>query len=169
MKHARILGLASIIAAGLLAPLPVVAQQGARQDKPAEIDISGAWKFKTAVLPNKGCIISGSITFKKIAKSGVYSCKFVSREDCDRPGGPTFTQVQQSCTATPDKGEYVITSTIDRILDAGPADFKAQMFANQAYAPDHFKVHALKGELVGIFHSSRTADVRFWRDTDLVG
>ena len=165
MKHARILGLASIIAAGLLAALPVAAQKAT----PAPVDISGAWKFKTAVLPNKGCIISGSITFKRAARSQDYSCKFVSREDCDRPGGPTFTQVQQSCTAVADKGEYVITSTIDKILDAGPAAFKAQMFANQAYAPDHFRVRPNKGELIGIFHSSRTADVRFWRDADLVG
>jgi hypothetical protein len=165
MKHTRIFGLASILAAGFLAALPVTAQQA----KPAQADISGAWKFKTDVLPNKGCIISGEMTFKKLAKSRDYSCKFVSREDCDRPGGPTFTKVQQSCTAMLDKGDIVITSTIDKIVDAGPADFKAQMFANQAYAPDHFKVHPNKGELIGIFHSSRIANVRFWRDTDLVG
>lgn len=165
MKHARILGLASILAAGLLIASPVTAQQA----KPKQADISGAWKFKTDVLPNKGCIISGDITFARLAKSKDYSCKFVSREDCDRPGGPTFTKVQQSCTAMLENGEIVITSTIDKILDAGPAEFKAQMFANQAYAPDHFRVHPEKGELIGIFHSSRIAKVRFWRDADLVG
>ena len=165
MKHKAILSLASILAAGFIIALPVTAQQ----TKPAPKDIAGAWKFKTDVLPNKRCIISGDITFTKLAKSKDYSCKFVSREDCDRPGGPTFTKVQQSCTAITDKDEIVITSTIDRILDAGPADFKAQMFATQAYAPDHFKVHPEKGELLGIFHSSRIAKVRFWRDTDLVG
>ncbi len=165
MKHARTLGLASMIAAGLLAALPVTAQQA----KPAQADISGAWKFRTDVLPNKGCIISGDITFTRLAKSQDYSCRFVSREDCDRPGGPTFTKVQQSCTAMLEKGEIVITSTIDRILDAGPAGFRAQMFATQSYAPDHFKVSPVKGELIGVFHSSRTANVRFWRDTDLVG
>ena len=105
MKHARILAFASIIAAGCLAALPVTAQQA----KPKTADISGVWKFKTDVLPNKGCIISGDITFKKLAKSTDYSCKFVSREDCDRPGGPTFTKVQQSCTAMLDKGEIVST------------------------------------------------------------
>jgi hypothetical protein len=162
MKHARKAGLAAILAAGFIAALPVTAQ-------PTQSDISGRWKFKTDVLPNKGCIISGEIEFRKLARSSEYSCKFVSREDCDRPDGPTFTKVQQSCGTMTVKGEIAITSTIDRILDAGPADFKEAMFANQAYAPDHFRVHPSKGELVGIFHSTRQANVRFWRDADLVG
>ncbi len=162
MKHDRRLGLAAIIlAAGLVFATPVSAQ--------TQTDISGAWKFKTDVLPNKGCIISGDMTFTRIAKTSDYACRFVSREDCDRTGGPTFTKVQQSCTAKLVKGEIVITSTIDRILDAGPADFKASMFATQAYAPDHFKVHPEKSELIGVFHSTREASVRFWRDRDLVG
>jgi hypothetical protein len=162
MKHIRALGLAAVLAVGFAAALPVTAQQ-----KP--VDISGAWKFKTSVLPNKGCIISGDIQFRKLAKSSDYSCKFVSVEDCDRPGGPTFTKVQQSCTATLAGNDIVITSTIDKIVDAGPAEFKASMFANQAYAPDHFRVHPERGELRGFFHSSRKADVRFWREADLVG
>jgi len=161
MKHARRLGLAAVIATCFLAALPAGAQ--------AQSDISGAWKFKTDVLPNKGCIISGDMTFKRIAKTGDYACSFVSREDCDRLGGPTFTLVKQSCSARIVKGEIVITSTIDRILDAGPPAFKESMFASQAYAPDHFKVHPSKDELVGIFHSSREAPVRFWRQQDLVG
>ena len=161
MKHARRLGLAAVIATCFLAALPADAQ--------APSDISGAWKFKTDVLPSKGCIISGDMTFKRVAKTSDYACSFVSREDCDRPGGPTFTLVKQSCTAKTVKGGIVITSTIDRILDAGPAAFKESMFASQAYAPDHFKIHPSKGELIGIFHSSREAGVRFWREQDLVG
>ena len=161
MTQARRLGLAAAIAACALAALPASAQ--------TQTDMSGAWKFKTDVLPNKGCVISGDITFRRNAKTSDYACRFVSREDCDRVGGPTFTKVQQSCTARVVKGEVVITSTVDRILDAGPAGFKEQMFATQAYAPDHFKVRPSKGELIGIFHSSREAKVRFWREQDLVG
>lgn len=162
MKHIRAFGLAAVFSVVCLGALPITAQQ-----KP--VDISGAWKFKTDVLPNKGCIISGDIRFTKLAKASDYSCKFVSVENCDRPGGPTFTKVQQSCTAKLEGGDIVITSTIDKIVDAGPAGFKASMFASQAYSPDHFRVHPEKGELRGIFHSSRQAGVRFWRDTDLVG
>lgn len=121
------------------------------------------------MLPNKGCRISGDITFSKAPKGDLYLCQFISREDCDRPGGQTFTKVSQSCKVSLQAGEFVITSVIDRILDAGPPAFKAQMFASQAYAPDHFRVRPDKGELVGIFHSSRTAKVRFWRGMDLVG
>ncbi len=162
MKHARRLGLAATLAAVCLAALPVTAQQ-------TTPDISGSWKFKTGVLPNKGCVISGDMEFRKIRGVNDYTCSFVSVEDCDRPGGPTFTKVKQLCTAKIVKGEIVVTSMIDKILDAGPADFKTQMLATQAYSPDHFKVHPEKGELIGIFHSSREAPVRFWRNVDLVG
>lgn len=163
MKHARLIVLAAAVAAGSLASLPVAAQQ-----EPLP-DISGAWKFKTDPLPNKGCVISGNITFKRIGRTNSYSCRFVSQEDCDRPGGPTFTRVQQSCSVTHSDGAFEITSTIDRIVDAGPADFKAAMMASENYAPDNFKVRPNKGELTGDFHSVRQANVRFWRDTDLVG
>jgi len=161
MKRARRLGLAAILALGLVSAGPASAQM--------QTDISGAWKFKTDVLPNKGCIITGDMTFTRTAKTSDYACRFVSREDCTRAEGPTFARVQQSCTAKMEKGEIVITSTIDRILDAGPADFKTSMFATQAYAPDHFKVRPEKSELIGVFHSTREAGVRFWRDQDLVG
>ncbi len=43
------------------------------------------------------------------------------------------------------------------------------MFANQAYAPDHFKVHPEKGELRGIFHSSRAGRRALLAQVDLVG
>ena len=45
MKHARRLGLAAVIATCFLAALPADAQ--------APSDISGAWKFKTDVLPSR--------------------------------------------------------------------------------------------------------------------
>lgn len=161
MKHAPLAGLAAL-AAGLVIVFSATAQTSSP-------DISGVWKFRTGVLPNKGCVISGDIRFSKAKKPGEYSCSFISQEDCDRPGGPTFTRVQQSCSVTRANGEFVITSTIDKIVDAGPADFKEAMFATQAYAPDHFKVHPNKAELTGIFHSSREAPVRFWRDAELIG
>ena len=65
--------------------------------------------------------LPGDMTFKRVAKTSDYACSFVSREDCDRPGGPTFTLVKQLCTAKTVKGEIVITSTIDRILDVSEA------------------------------------------------
>ncbi len=160
MKHQIHPRLAAVVLAGFLSATPASAE--------TQPDISGRWLFKTGVLPNKGCVISGEIRFTKVPNTKNYVCSFVSREDCDRPGSKTFTKVQQSCSTSTANGEIVITSTIDRIVDAGPADFKQMMFASQAYAPDHFRVHPEKGELVGIFHSSRQAPVRFWRDVDLV-
>jgi hypothetical protein len=132
-------------------------------------DISGSWKFKTDVLPNKGCVISGQITFKRSAAPNAYSCSFVSREDCDRAGGKTFTQVKQSCAVTYDKGEFKIDSKVEAIVDAGPPDFKQDMLANSAYVADSFVVSPnKKGELAGLFHSIRECAVKFWRTVDLV-
>lgn len=135
----------------------------------AETDISGRWLFKTDVLPGKGCTISGEIEFKKLAKPLGYSCSFLSREDCQRPGGDTFTEVRQSCIAMPSGDSFVISSKVETITDAGPALFKQQMLEAMAYSPDNFRVTpAGASQMKGLFHSVREAAVRFWRDEDLV-
>jgi len=130
-------------------------------------DISGRWKFKTGVLQNKGCVISGEIEFRKAVKPFDYACTFTSREDCDRDP-PTFTEVKQSCMARVTGDDIAITSKVEKITDAGPEFFKQQMFASQAYQADNFIVRWEKGSLIGLFHSLRQATVRFWRDVDLV-
>jgi hypothetical protein len=134
-------------------------------DEPS--DISGRWRFKTGVLQNKGCVISGDIEFRKAMKPFDYACTFTSREDCDRDP-PTFTEVTQSCMARITGNDIAITSKVEKITDAGPELFKQQMLATQAYQPDNFIVHWEKGNLVGLFHSLRQATVKFWRDVDLV-
>jgi len=134
----------------------------------AETDISGRWLFKTDPLPGKGCTISGEIEFRKLAKPLGYSCTFLSREDCQRPGGDTFTEVRQSCIAMPSGDSFVISSKVEAITDAGPPLFKQQLLETMAYSPDNFRVKPTGSQMSGIFHSIREAGVRFWRDEDLV-
>jgi hypothetical protein len=135
----------------------------------AETDISGRWLFKTDTLPGKGCVISGEIEFHKTAAPLGYACTFLSREDCRHPSGDTFTEVRQSCIAIRSGETFVISSKVETITDAGPADFRKQMMESMAYAPDNFRVTVTRpDELKGLFYSMRQAAVRFWRDEELI-
>jgi hypothetical protein len=147
----------------------IVCCSGALAQTQAKLpDISGRWQFKTDVLPNKGCVISGQIEFRKGVKPFDYACTFVSREDCDREPEKTFTEVKQSCFVREIGGEFDITSKVEEITNAGPEWFKRQMLATMAYQPDNFRVHPKGRELAGTFKSILQAPVRFWRDVDLV-
>jgi hypothetical protein len=156
MKHLSKAGLAAFLA--LLSALPAFAE--------GPPDISGRWKFRTD-LKDKGCVITGEIQFRKAPAPLDYVCSFHSREDCDRDP-PTFTEVDQSCFARVTGAEIAITSKVDKITSAGPADFARDMMTFQNYRADNFVVQYEKGDLVGLFHSLRQASVRFWRDVDLV-
>ncbi|HVY91053.1 MAG TPA: hypothetical protein VG942_19445 [Hyphomonadaceae bacterium] len=150
----------------VLIAAPAFAQAGSKAAPP---DISGSWKFKTDVLPNKGCVISGNITFTRLPAANAYSCSFVSREDCNRANDKTFTEVKQSCTVALEKGQFKIDSKVDAIVDAGPPDFKSYMLETKSYTADSFVVSPnKKGELIGLFHSIRQCAVKFWRTVDLV-
>lgn len=150
------------------ATLFLIAIHGAASAQKALPDISGRWLFKTDVLPNKGCVISGEIEFRKAGAPIGYFCSFTAREDCDRDPEPTFTEVKQSCMARVVNGDIDIMSKVEGITNAGPAWFKQEMMASQAYSPDNFRVHPQGKDLVGTFHSIREAKVKFWRDQELV-
>jgi hypothetical protein len=126
-------------------------------------DISGRWKFRTDVLPRKGCIISGEIELRKAVKPFDYACTFRSSEDCGSGEDLTSTIVQQSCMARIVEGEFEITSKVEEIVGTRPPGMAV------SYSPDNFRVHPDgKGNLVGFFKSIREAGVKFWRDVDLV-
>lgn len=132
--------------------------------------IAGRWKFRTDRLPSNGCIISGDIAFSPTPKAGVFSCAFVSQEDCVTASGQkTFQRVRQSCTASVSGDSVTITSKVETMLDAGPADMRARLMRKESYAPDDFAVALnASGDLVGQFHSLQKTGARFWRDADLV-
>jgi hypothetical protein len=132
--------------------------------------VAGRWKFLTSALPSNGCFISGDITFTRTAKPGEFACAFVSQEDCPNiEGAKTFQRVRQSCSARVDGKNVTITSKVEQILDAGPADRRERMMRLDSYRADDFTVEINdKGELVGLFHSLQKSGVRFWRDVDLV-
>jgi hypothetical protein len=152
----------------VLATLALIAFHGTASAQKAIPDIAGRWLFKTDVLPNKGCVISGEIEFRKAGAPIDYFCTFTSREDCDREPEPTFTEVKQSCIARLVNGEVDIMSKVEAITDGGPAWFKREMQESMAYSPDNFRVHPQGKDLIGTFHSLRKAAVRFWRDQELV-
>ncbi|MDP3739876.1 MAG: hypothetical protein Q8R02_20990 [Hyphomonadaceae bacterium] len=126
-------------------------------------DISGRWKFRTDVLPKKGCIISGEIEFRKAVKPLDFACTFQSSEDCGSGETATSTIVRQTCMARIVGGEFEISSQVDRVVGTKPPGMAV------SYAPDDFRVRPDgKGNLIGTFKSIREAAVRFWRDVDLV-
>ncbi len=146
----------SLIALGLL-PAAVADSRGAK-------DISGVWMFKTEVLPNKGCVIAGEITFKQTS-AGVYECAFVSTEYC----AVTFQTVQQACTARQvGDDQILILSRVEKIVDAGPKAYRLALLDPETYSSDNFRVRLKGGELIGTFFSRREAGVRFWRKDGLV-
>jgi hypothetical protein len=126
-------------------------------------DISGRWKFRTDVLPRKGCVISGEIEFRKAVKPFDFACTFRSSEDCGSGDDATSTIVQQSCMARIVGGDFEISSKVEEIVGTKPPGMSV------SYAPDDFRVHPDgKGNLIGTFKSIREAAVKFWRDVDLV-
>ncbi len=174
MKHLslpRPNALGSLVVSLALVLVPVLATGGAlaqagKPDKP--IDISGRWQFKTE-LRNKGCTISGEISFIPVPKSAGYACTFVSREECGEGASRTWSEVKQSCSVSETAGEFAIVSKVEQIVATFPAEYKAAIIANDSYRPDNFRVRAARnGDLVGSFKSINQADVRFWRDKDLV-
>ncbi|MEP7211208.1 MAG: hypothetical protein ABI740_10260 [Alphaproteobacteria bacterium] len=132
--------------------------------------VAGSWKFRTDALPSNGCFISGDIAFTKTAKADEFACVFVSQEDClNADGVKTFQKVRQSCSAHVAGRQVVITSKVERMLDAGPASLRERLMRFSSYAPDNFAVELNnKGELTGQFQSLQKSGVRFWRDVDLV-
>jgi hypothetical protein len=132
--------------------------------------VAGRWKFRTDALPSNGCFISGDIAFTKTKKADEFACEFVSQEDClNADGVKTFQKVRQSCSAHVAGRQVVITSKVERMLDAGPASLRERLLRFDSYSPDNFSVELNgKGELVGLFHSLQKSGVRFWRDVDLV-
>ncbi|MBI1360674.1 MAG: hypothetical protein GC155_10405 [Alphaproteobacteria bacterium] len=132
--------------------------------------IAGSWKFQTDRLPSNGCTISGDIVFHETKTAGRFACEFVSREDCTTPEGvETFQKVKQSCSAELDGETVTITSKVEQVLDAGPAEERNRLMRTDSYLPDDFSVHANdEGGFEGFFHSIQKAGVRFWRAPDLV-
>ena len=132
--------------------------------------VAGRWKFLTDALPSNGCFISGEMVMRATAKTNEFVCAFVSQEDCVTFAGvKTFQRVQQSCTARVSGKSVTISSKVEKIVDAGPANLRDRMMQLETYSPDDFSVELnTHGELVGLFHSRQQSGVRFWRDADLV-
>ena len=154
---------AACAAIGLIGSLAAVAET------PAASSIAGSWKFRTAPLPSNACIISGDITIAKTATPNVWSCEFISREDCGAGAAASFQKVAQSCQAITVGKAVEITSKVKAVLDAGPAERRADLMTPGRYQADDFSVtlQPSGAEMTGRFHSLQAAGVRFWRVRDL--
>jgi hypothetical protein len=154
---------AACAAAGLVGSLTAIAET------PAEPNISGSWKFKTAPLPSNACIISGDITISSTPTPNVWSCEFISREDCGAGDAASFQKVAQSCQAVTVGKAVEITSKVKAMLDAGPPERREDLMTPNRYRADDFSVTLQPSgvEMTGRFHSLQAASVRFWRVRDL--
>jgi hypothetical protein len=161
-----------VLASALVLALAPVAAAQSSATKPAET-VAGAWKFLTGPLGAKGCVISGDIIFKKAKPPLAWSCEFVSREDCRIGDHTRFQKVKQTCEVREVRGELEVTSTVVRVLDAGPPDQKEDLMRGDNYWADNFILKlpgtggARPGEMVGTFKSINIAKARFWRPKDL--
>jgi hypothetical protein len=127
----------------------------------------GKWAFETAPV-NMNCQLSGEMTVWAKPQKNSYGCRFVAVQSC--AGEPPLRfEVAQTCTAARTGADIAITSQIDRVISASPADFLDAVKAG--YAPDHFEVtlNRTASEMNGVFHSLSEAAVRFWRVEDLIG
>lgn len=151
------------------AAVALAASAIAYAEKPAAPTIGGTWKFKTEPLPSNGCIISGDMTIAKTATPNLWSCEFVSREDCGTKDHPRFQKVAQSCRAVSVGKAVEITSAVKAIVDAGPPEERDAMMTPGRYRADDFSVMLAPSgdEMTGGFHSLQKAGVRFWRIRDL--
>ena len=151
------------------AAIGLVGSTAAVAETPAASSIAGAWKFRTAPLPSNACTISGDITLMKTATPNVWSCEFVSREDCGSGPAASFQRVAQTCQAIAIGKAVEITSRVKALLDAGPAERRDYLMTPGSYLADNFSVtlQPSGAEMTGRFHSQQAAGVRFWRERDL--
>ncbi len=149
-----------------LAALSCIAVAGAES---GTRDLAGQWRFETETIANKGCAISGEITFTALPDTSAFSCAFVSREDCGSGDSARYQTVQQACTARFVNDTLSIKSEVVSIIDAGPAYAREGLMDPRAYAADNFLLQPKSdSEMEGIFHSLNRAGVRFWRVEELL-
>jgi len=123
------------------------------------------WSFATSDFRG-GCKLEGNITLSE-TRADTFSCSFDANWTCPA-NALRSVRTKQSCSATQAGARILVTSKLDKIVSADPAD--SITWLKSAYAPDNFDVTInMRGdEMTGLFKSHDIAPVKFRRKAELI-
>jgi hypothetical protein len=152
-----------ILLSALLATLTL---QGAEAQMKKAPSPAGSWGFQTEKM-GYGCALSGDITITATADKA-FKCSFKAVWACELRL-PKAVHTEQSCIATQNGYDVIVTSKLDRIARVEPVEMLESM--KQRYAADHFqvKINVRGDEMDGMFKSYGQAPVKFRKRLDLIG